>query len=191
MDNRLRERAARSGSRMMHGGFVAVAPFDDAERTAVDALIDTLIPPEEGWPSAAELGIAELVAAYLDPPGSPVSLYPHFRREEFPSLVGGLLRGTAHAGIDARVAALHEAEVRDPATFARVRDFIYYVYYGHPAVVGLIRTTTRYGADYHGGPQPEGYESSMEGWGERPPPRRGVFIPTDRVIRTSANRRSA
>ncbi len=183
MDNSRRERVSASGSRMMHGGFVGVRPLESAEQRLVDALIDTLIPPEDGWPAAESLGISALLTSYLVPEESPVSLYPHFTRDEFPGIARLLLGEAADGGLDERVAALQTAEEADPALFARVRDFVYYVYYGHPAVVALIQSTTRYGRDYRGGSQPEGYIDSLEDWGDRPLVTRGVFIPTDRVLR--------
>lgn len=181
--NQRRVQAARSGSRMMHGGYAGVPGLTPTERSHVDAIIDTLIPPEDGWPSASELGIADLLTTYLVPEGAPVSLYPHFTRAEFPVIAERIASAVVDAGLNARVAQLVSVEAAEPALFARLRDFVYYVYYGHPAVVALIRGTTRYGADFHGGPQPEGYEDTLEHWGDRPLTRRGVFIPTGAVLR--------
>lgn len=183
MDNSLRARLSMSGSRMMHGGFVDPEPFSLEELAAVNAVIDTLIPAEDGWPSAAAMGIAELLVRYLVPEESPVSLYPHFTRAEFPQIARQLLGSAESGSLDERVAALTAAEQADGELFARVRDFVYYVYYGHPEVVRLIRARTRYGGLYRGGPQPEGYLEEMADWGSRDFVTRGVFIPTDRVLR--------
>lgn len=183
MDNSLRSQVSGSGSRMMHGGFVNVTPFSENERIAVDALIDTLIPAEDEWPGAAELGVAELLLAYLVPDHSPVSLYPHFSRDEFGALMERIGAPLTHQSLEERVSSLANVQDQEPVLFARLRDFVYYVYYGHPAVVAMIRTTTRFGADYLGGSQPEGYVSSLETWGDRQLTGRGAFFPTDAVLR--------
>src|SRR5690606_2659857 len=114
---------------------------------------------------------------------SPVSLYPHFGRAEFPQVARRLIGSAAFGSLDERVEALTAAEQADGDLFGRVRDFVYYVYYGHPEVVRLIRANTRYGATYRGGPQPEGYLAEIADWGERTFVTRGVFIPTERVLR--------
>lgn len=181
--NDARALAAVSGSRMMHGGYADAVSLDPTTRLVTDAIIDTIIPPEEGWPSSAELGIADLLARYLVPDDAPVALYPYFRAEEFPELaarIGGPLVG---AEIEERVGALQVVETEEPELFARIRDAVYYLYYGHSAVVALIRSTTRYGADYLGGSQPTGYRGVLESWGSRTFTNRGVFIPTASVRR--------
>jgi hypothetical protein len=168
---------------MMHGGFVDAEPFDESHRRALEAIIDTLIPAEDGWPRAAEVGVADLIATYLVPADSPVSLYPHFSRAEFDALVERIGTELVPQQLDERVAALSRIEQAEPELFSRLRDFVYYAYYGHPEVVSLIRTTTRFGADYLGGGQPEGYVGSLETWGDRAMSARGAFFPTDAVRR--------
>ena len=183
MDNAVRGQVSRSGSRMMHGGFVDAEPFDETQRHALEAIIDTLIPAEDGWPQAAELGVADLLATYLVPADSPVSLYPHFSRDEFGALVERIGTGLLSQSLEERVSTLTRIEEAEPRLFDRLRDFVYYVYYGHPTVVSLIRTKTRFGGDYLGGGQPEGYVDSLETWGERSLTSRGAFFPTDAVLR--------
>lgn len=183
-DNAERIRHSRSGSRMMHGGYSNATPFTADERSQLEALIDTLVPPEEEWPGATDLRIADLLEAYIVPEEEPMTLYPHWRRNEFSALLGLIGGPLVGAGLDERVALLQTLESTDPALFARIRDFVYYVYYGHPAVVELIRSKTTYGADYLGGGQPEGYISSLETWGNREFTSRGAFIPTESVLRT-------
>lgn len=175
-----RAAAARSGSRMMHGGFTAARPLSGADRAAFDALVDTLIPPEDGWPPSASLGIADLAAVYLVPDDHPQSFYPHFRASEFHELLGDLAP-RLDGELDARVAGLRAFDAGDPLLFGRVRDFVYYVYYGHPAVVALIGTSTTNGGRYRGHSQPEGY--ALRGWEGRAMTRRGTFIPTADVRR--------
>jgi hypothetical protein len=185
-----RSSKARSGSRMMHGGWTAAMPFDDTHRRLFDAFVDTLIPPEDGWPDARTLGIADLASSYLVPDGEDLSFYPHLTLSQFAALldaeVGDLVAASDPeqiVGLDARVATVAAFEQRDPARFALVRDFVYFIYYGNGAVVRQIRDRTRYGADFHGAPQPLGYADVTEGWGDTRFTTRGVFIATDAVTR--------
>lgn len=183
MDNAMRGQVSRSGSVMMHGGFVDVEPFTEQRHLSLEAIIDTLIPAEDGWPAVAELGVVDLLLTYLVPADSPVSLYPHFSRDEFSALAERIGAPLVSQSLDERVAALAAIEQAEPELFGRLRNFVYYVYYGHPAVVALIRSTTRFGADYLGGGQPEGYVASLETWGDTPLTRRGAFFSTNAVLR--------
>ncbi|CAN5442606.1 hypothetical protein BH10ACT7_BH10ACT7_03630 [soil metagenome] len=182
---------ARSGSRMMHGGFTRIVPFTIDERAQLDAIVDTLVPPEEGWPDSATLRIADLVEVYVVPDDEPVSFYPHWRRTEFGALLSSIGGPLEAQNLDERVGMLKNTEASDPTLFGRLRDFVYYVYYGHPNVVEQIQAKTTYGTDYHGGPQPEGYSDSIESWGDRSFTTRGVFIRTDAVLRTLASKERA
>lgn len=178
-----RARSSRSGSKMMHGGYTdAPAPTPD-QRAALDALVDTLIPVEDGWPDAAGLRIADTIAIYLVPDGDVVPLYPKFRASEFLPQIVDLMASVVDQGLDERIARVREFEEREPALFARVRDFVYYAYYGSTSVVAEIRQRTRYGGDYTGRPQPDGYVDSLETWGTRSLTRLGAFIPTNAVLR--------
>lgn len=98
-------------------------------------------------------------------------------------LVERIGTGLLSQSLEERVSTLTRIEEAEPRLFDRLRDFVYYVYYGHPTVVSLIRTKTRFGGDYLGGGQPEGYVDSLETWGERSLTARGAFFPTDAVLR--------
>jgi hypothetical protein len=169
---------------MMHGGWLTAQALSTASRERFAVVVDTLIPPENGWPDAGSLRIVETAERYLVPDDEPLSLYPHWRRREFDDLlerVGTPLLGRA---LDSRVATLARYESTDVAEFERLRDFVYYVYYGSPTVVEEIRARTRYGAEFHGATQPAGYDVRLEGWGQRPLTRAGVFISTASVTRS-------
>jgi hypothetical protein len=170
-----RSRAARSRSRMMHGGWSAAVPFSGSERAACDALVDALIPPEDGWPGSADLGVADTIGVYLVPDAEPLSFYPHYRRAEFTGLVGELTDGRD------TTAALTAYETRDPREFGRLRDFVYYAYYGSPAVVRTLRERSTYGRTYQGAPQPTGYPDTEHWTALRPSTARGAFVPTSAV----------
>lgn len=190
LSNSERRSAARSGSRMMHGGYTAAKPLTEAQRDTFNALVDTFIPAEDGWPPAAELSLAELATRYLVPDDVELSLYPNFRVSEFFALLDDKLPGLSHLEPRARVETVSGFEDEDPTTFRRVLDFIYYVYYGHSDVVEIIRQRTRYGKDFHGRPQPTGYDAVLENWGNRrPSAERGTFIATSAVLRAPQARK--
>ena len=192
LSNPERRSAALSGSRMMHGGDAAAHPLTDLQRRTFNALVDTLIPAEDGWPPAAQLSIADLATKYLVPDDAELSFYPNFRVSEFFAAIDEGLPELAELGPDARVSEVSRFEEEDTATFRRILDFVYYVYYGHSDVVELIRQRTRYGKDFHGRPQPIGYDAVLENWGTRQPSReRGTFIPTDAVLRAPQARKAS
>lgn len=180
-----RARRARSQSRMMHGGWLEASALDGEARDQFDLIVDTLIPPEDGWPTSETLRIVETAERYLVPDDEPLSFYPHWRRHEFAILLGRLGSQLAGRTLDERVSLLAGFEATDGADFARLRDFVYYVYYGSPTVVEEIRMRTRNGAEFHGATQPAGYDVRLEGWGGRVRTTRGVFIPTVAVRRVS------
>jgi hypothetical protein len=164
---------------MMHGGWADAPPFARAEEQNVEATIDALIPPEGGWPPAADLGVADTIRLYLVPDESSVSFYPHFRRSEFLDVVRSVVVPNDSA---ATSAALEALESDNPSLFSRVRDFVFYAYYGTTAVVGEVRSRTRFGGNYNGAPQPHGYPGT-EQWDGRRTRGRGTFIPTVAVRR--------
>jgi hypothetical protein len=191
LSNSERSSAARSGSRMMHGGYASARPLTKSQSDSFNALVDTFIPAEDGWPPADELSLAELAAQYLVPDDADLSLYPNFRVSEFFALLDERVPGLADLAPAERVAAVSNFEDEDATTFRRVLDFVYYVYYGHSDVVELIRQRTRYGKDFHGRPQPIGYDAVLENWGtRRPSPDRGTFIPTNAVLRAPQARKA-
>jgi len=181
--NAARTKAAASGSRMMHGGYRDAPPFSAEQRARIDALVDTLVPPEDGWPSSAELGVADLIADYLVPEDAPVSLFPYFARTEFEDLMTRIASPLVGRTMQERVEQLRALERNEEQLFARLREFVYYAYYGHPAVVTQIRRRTRYGGDYLGGSQPAGYRGVLESWGDRPMTTRGAYFRTDSILR--------
>jgi len=188
-NNEARAASVRSGSRMMHGGWRDPSTLEPAERLVFDAFVDTLIPPDDGWPDAATLGICDLALRYVVPDDQPLSFYPHLRATRFRELLNSVLAGLPGLPAEERTAVLAVLEGDQPDTFALLRDFTYYVYYGHPGVVALIRTNTRYGGDFHGAPQPIGYRDVIEPWGDTRFTREGAFFRTDDVVRMVRSRK--
>ena len=172
-----------SGSRMMHGGYSGARLLSVRQRDRLDALIDTLIPPEDGWPSSSTLTVADVLARYLAPDDGVVIHYPGFTFDQFGQLLERVGTPLLSKELEGRVTHLKQFELDEYATFARLRDFVYYCYYGSPDVVELIRTRSRFGSDFHGRPQPTGYDQVLETWGQRTLTGRGAFFPTDAVRR--------
>jgi hypothetical protein len=175
----VREFLARSGSRFLHGGSAQPIRSDDEERRTLHAVVDTLIPPEDGWPPAAQLDIGSLIAAYVIPDDWELSLFPHVREAELRERLTSLGGAFAGADLDARVEILRRLERDEPDEFARLHDLVYYVFYGHPKVAALIGDRSRWGRDFHGAPQPIGYREVLEAWDAVVPPDAGGHIATD------------
>lgn len=186
-----RRSASRSGSKMMHGGYADAPSPTTAQRDMFDALVDTLIPPEDGWPSAAELTLADLALTYLVPDDVELSFYPHLRVRAFFDVLDAQVTDLPRLSAAQRTQAVAAFEAAEPDLFRRVLEFVYYIYYGHGDVVENIRQRTRHGKDFHGRPQRVGYDAVLENWGERRPGSRGAFIPTESVVRAPQARKAA
>ncbi|WP_022884700.1 four-carbon acid sugar kinase family protein [Glaciibacter superstes] len=184
-----RDTRALSNSRMMHGGWRNQAALTESERRTFDALVDTLIPPEDGWPASTALGICDLAMRYIVPDEEELSLYPHLRAAELREILDTTLAPLLGDSAEKRTDFLASLEQRDPSLFCLLRDFVYYVYYGHESVVSLISSRSRHGADFHGAPQPLGYDSALETWGDKPLTRTGAFFRTDDVVRIRSTRK--
>lgn len=146
-----------------------MAAIPDAAELA--ALVDTMIPGDGLFPSAAAVGTHGLAG-------------PRLRQ-----LIGrdGLARLGATLGLLAardavgRRAALAGLEAADPELFATVRMAVYLSYYEQPAVVDAVRAL---GHDYNDAPQPAGYALEPFDPAQDLPKRpRGSFVPTAEVRR--------
>lgn len=146
-----------------------MAAITDAAELA--ALVDTMIPGDELFPSAAAVGTHGLVG-------------PRLRQ-----LLGrdGLARLSAALGPLAaldrggRETAIARLESADPELFAALRMTVYLSYYEQPAVVDAVRAM---GHDYNDAPQPDGYALPPFDPDQDLPKRpRGAFVPTAEVRR--------
>jgi hypothetical protein len=117
---------------------------------ALAAVLDTLLPGGEGFPSASATDTA---AFLLDQVGSAA------RREWLLPLLSELddAAGGEFAAGDAeqRTALLQQLEAVQPLPFAKLLALAYYSYYAQPAVIAAIQAL---GHDYNQTPQPLGYE---------------------------------
>jgi hypothetical protein len=113
------------------------------------AVLDTLLPGGDGFPSAS---VADTAPFLIDQLGQSV-------REEWllPLLAG--LEGAAGGDFavqfaEQRTVLLQQLEAAQPLVFIRLQALAYYSYYAQPAVVAAIRALDH---DYNQAPQPLGY----------------------------------
>jgi hypothetical protein len=125
-----------------------IAPTSDQQRT-LDAVLDTLLPGGEGFPSATAAEITTFLLDQAGTTGLQAWLLP---------LLAGLDQAAGSPFADhspeRRSALLRDLEATQPLLFARLLALAYYSYYAQPAVVAAIRAL---GHDYHQTPLPLGY----------------------------------
>ena len=119
----------------------------------LDALLGTLLPGGQDWPSAAQTQVAAFMTR---------------RAAEFPRLAGaiaelraGLPADFAERGAARRAACLRELEARDPALLAPIVEEAYRGYYTDPSVLAAIERKTGYPARP---PQPLGRKVQPFDW---------------------------
>ncbi len=112
-------------------------------------LVETMIPGDAEWPSAAEVGVHGLLG---------LRLVETIGEAGFARVVADLLAcGAPFDGknADEREAVVTAFETGEPKRFALVRQAIYTGYYEHPAVVAAIAAL---GMPYHARPALDGYQ---------------------------------
>lgn len=113
------------------------------------AVLDTLLPGGDGFPSASAADTAPFLVDQL---GRSV------REEWLLPLLAGLedVAGGDFAAQSAeqRTVLLEQLEAAQPLVFIRLQALAYYSYYAQPAVVAAIQAL---GYDYNQAPQPLGY----------------------------------
>jgi Gluconate 2-dehydrogenase subunit 3 len=129
-----------------------IVPTSHQEQTLI-AVLDTLLPGGEGFPSASA---TDTTAFLLDQAG------PAALREWLLPLLDDLDRAAgghfaAHTP-EQRAALLQHLERSQPLLFTRLLALAYYSYYAQPAVVTVIRFL---GHDYNQTPQPLGYAMAL------------------------------
>lgn len=146
----------------------------DVSRASLAAALATLLPGGEAFPSAAEVGLAEVVAT-VPCPSTVESIARLLERLDERAGRGGL----AGAAPKRRLRLMHEAEAGDEAFPVLLRT-AYLCYYAQPSVVELLRLE---GHDVNDAPQPRGYAMEPFDQSLLPASPRGSFVPTDAVRR--------
>src|SRR5579864_4945774 len=117
-----------------------ITPTSQQEQ-ALAAVLDTLLPGGEGFPSASA---AETTAFLLDQAGG-TGLHDWL----LPLLAGLDEAAGGHFAAhtpEQRTTLLQQLEAAQPLLFARLLALAYYSYYAQPAVIAVIRSL---GHDYH------------------------------------------
>jgi hypothetical protein len=139
------------------------------------ALVDALVPGDDAFPPASEVGVQAKLADRLilmRGQGAVQDLI------EALAAAGGPLARLDRAG---RAAVLAKVERERPDDFLRVRNIVYLSYYESPAVHEAIRAM---GFTYHATPLPTGYDvGRFDPATDTPGHRRGAFVRTDEVRR--------
>ena len=139
------------------------------------ALVDVLVPGDDAFPPASQVGAQAKLADRLT-----------LMRGE--GAVHSLVDALAAAGgplapldADGRTAVLAGVERERPEDFLLVRNIVYLSYYESPAVHEAIRAM---GFTYHAAPLPMGYDvGRFDPATDMPRHGRGTFVPTDQVRR--------
>lgn len=138
-------------------------------------LVETMIPGDADWPSAADVGVQGLLG---------LRLIDSFGEDGFDRIVAALVGcGAPFAGkdADAREAIVARFEAADPKRFATVRLAVYTGYYEHPAVVAAVAAL---GMPYKARPVLGGYElPPFDPANDTPRHGRGAYIRTEDVVR--------
>lgn len=144
-----------------------------AERAQVlAALVETLLPGDGLFPSAAAVGLQAKLADRLVATADMATL------EKLTTTLDGLRDAT---GDNARRDLVAGFERDEPDLFARVRAICYTGYYESPLVQAAIHEL---GFAYNAAPLPDGYPlSPFDPATDRPTHGRGHYVPTDQVQR--------
>ncbi|MGF1662988.1 MAG: hypothetical protein ACFCVG_11085 [Kineosporiaceae bacterium] len=142
----------------------AAAPLADI----LDAVADTLVPPEGDWPAPSALGVGPDLAGHLRP--------EHL--EQLADAAATLPPDFAEASPDARTDVLRRVEATDPAAFDLLRRACYLGYYARPEVVAVLRAR---GHDIAESPQPHGYAITPVDLAAVPQSGRGRYLPTSGI----------
>jgi len=141
----------------------------------LSALVDTLLPGDESWPSGATVGVQALVAARLVQERGDDAI------DNLVDTLGDDAKALLAGDEAARVAAVTAWEAREKDLFGFVCDAAYIAYYENPAVVLAINA---HGHPYKLIPHIAGYElPRFDLARDMPKHGRGHFIPTDAVTR--------
>jgi hypothetical protein len=152
---------------------------DESLAAEAAALVDTLLPGDETFPSASSVGAHSALIARWSQRFGAASLAELFGRI---GADGGPLRC---AGANERAAAMAAFADAEPDRFAALRRIVYLSYYESLPVVAAIAGL---GHDYRAAPQPEGYAlPAFDPARDAPRHRRGSYLATDAVSRVDVS----
>lgn len=139
------------------------------------ALVDTLLPGDDGWPAGATVGVQAVLATRLaqDRGAGAVETVIDALRADAAALLGD--------DVAAREAAVAGWEARDRTLFGWVRDAAFSAYYESPLVALAIAA---HGHPYKLLPHVTGYKlARFDPQRDMPTHGRGAWIATDAVVR--------
>jgi hypothetical protein len=147
------------------------------ESEALVALMDTLLPGGDGFPSASATGMAVLFVERLRAAG-----------DDLPGRFLGAI--AAHGGAPGDAEGWRKAaerlEAAEPKLFDDLRKYAYLTYYEQPMTIAAIRAL---GIRYNTTPLPEGYPADpFEKERDAPRHERGRWVATDEVRRVDLGR---
>ncbi|TIR15812.1 MAG: gluconate 2-dehydrogenase subunit 3 family protein [Mesorhizobium sp.] len=150
------------------------SPLSPLERTRlIRALVDELIPGDEGWPSASEAGVHGIVAMRL------FGDWSDERITALANLLGWEEDGLSSADGETRIAAVKAFEEADTELFDKIYTAVTLAYYETPFVIEAIRNT---GRPYSYRPHVTGYDMAPFDFNrDRPAHRRGHYLETENV----------
>lgn len=165
------------------GGWRPAPPLSAPRAATFDAVADTLIPPENGFPAPSAVGVRTFTERYVAPDGQPATWYPFLTADDLNRHLDAL-DGFPDAAPSERIRVLRAVESETPAFFAALRDLVYHGYYSRPEVVRAINERLPAGRDYRITPQPYGYAEVIEDWDDALLSRvLGTYTATQDVVR--------
>jgi hypothetical protein len=138
------------------------------------ALVDCMVPGDDAFPSASEIGVQAKLADRL------IVMRGHSAVDALTETLATCGGPLAPLDRDARIAVLNRVERERPDDFLLVRNIVYLSYYESPAVHEVIRAM---GFTYNTAPLPAGYAVGRFDPSDTPRHGRGHFLKTDEVKR--------
>lgn len=168
------------------GGLQEPVRFDATQAAVIDAVADTLIPPDPAWPTASEQDLVTFVGRYITPSGYRNKHFPFAEEDDVKAGLDRLGRAFVDGDTAARTEAIAALESAGDPLFEQLRALVYYGYYSRPVVTQAINRNLPAGRDYHGPPLPYGYLQTTEPWDEElltAAQENGSYLETDEVVR--------
>ncbi|MDV3125345.1 gluconate 2-dehydrogenase subunit 3 family protein [Mycobacterium sp. 21AC1] len=173
------------------GGLATPVEFTEPEARVLEAIADTLIPPDGGFPAASAVGIVDFFGRYVTPTGYRAKHFPYLEADVLKELLARLGAGFVSADADRRVEEIKGLEKEREELFSQLRSLVYYGYYSAAEVTMAIQREIPAGRDYHGPPLPYGYLHCIEDWDEGLLATAGQgagYVPTESVVRVDLSK---